>query len=190
MPRWEPNGRERLTNAALELFLEQGYEATTVAEIAERAGLNKSTFFRHFPDKREVLFAGQDVLCRLFAEGIAAAPAAAAPLDAVAEGLAAAEPAFTADRHGFAPRRRAVVAANPELQEREALKRIASAAAMAAALQARGVPEPQATIAAGLGVLAFSRAYARWAESAEARPFGEVARETLHELRAANAALV
>ncbi len=74
MARWEPDARQRLVAAALDLFTEQGYDDTTVAQIADRAGLTKSTFFRHFPDKREVLVAGQDTLCRLLAEGIAAAP--------------------------------------------------------------------------------------------------------------------
>ena len=62
-------------SAAIELFDEQGYEATTVAEIAERAGLTKRTFFRYFSDKREVLFSGSQELQRLWLEGLAAAPA-------------------------------------------------------------------------------------------------------------------
>ncbi len=74
MPRWEPDGRERLVLAALQLFSERGYDETTVAEIAERAGLTKSTFFRHFPDKRDVLSAGQETLSRLLVEGIDSAP--------------------------------------------------------------------------------------------------------------------
>src|SRR5512147_2450404 len=87
MGRWEPGARERLVVAAVELFSEQGYDETTVAQIAERAGVTKSTFFRHFPDKRELLVAGQETLSRLLAEGIAEAPAAATPLEAVAAGL-------------------------------------------------------------------------------------------------------
>src|ERR1700729_3282842 len=87
MARWKPGARERLVVAAVDLFTEQGYDATTVAQIAERAGVTKSTFFRHFPDKRELLVAGQETLSRLLAEGIAEAPAGASPLDAVAAGL-------------------------------------------------------------------------------------------------------
>ena len=90
MARWEPDARQRLVAAALDLFTEQGYDDTTVAQIADRAGLTKSTFFRHFPDKREVLVAGQDTLCRLLAEGIAAAPESATPLEAVGAALEAA----------------------------------------------------------------------------------------------------
>ena len=112
MGRWEPDARQRLVRAALELFSEQGYDNTTVAQIAKRAGLTKSTFFRHFPDKREVLFVGQDTLSRLLAAGIAAAPSAATPLEAVAEALDAASVAFTPDRREFGPKRRAVIAGN------------------------------------------------------------------------------
>jgi hypothetical protein len=77
MARWEPNARERLERAALALFAEHGYDATTVAQIADRAGLTKSTFFRHFADKREVLFGGQDFLAGVFSEAIRTAPPAA-----------------------------------------------------------------------------------------------------------------
>src|SRR5208282_539426 len=98
MARWEPDARQRLVRAALDLFTEQGYDNTTVTQIAERAGLTKSTFFRHFPDKREVLAAGQDTLCQLFEEGIASAPASATPLAAVAAALDAATEAFTPER--------------------------------------------------------------------------------------------
>src|SRR5215218_10097699 len=87
MARWEPGARERLILAAVDLFTEQGYDATTVAQIAERAGVTKSTFFRHFPDKRELLVAGQETLSRLLAEGITQAPGDASPLEAVAAGL-------------------------------------------------------------------------------------------------------
>jgi len=189
MPRWEPNGQERLVRAALDLFTEQGYDTTTVAEIAARAGLTKSTFFRHFPDKREVLFAAQDVLGQLFADGIARAPASAPPLTAVAAALAAAADAFPPGQRGLAPQRRAVIAANPELQEREALKRAGFAAAMTQALRERGVADPNASLAAELGVLAFSRAHVRWADPANQQPFAKLARRSLQELQAASATL-
>src|ERR1700761_9165554 len=119
MPRWEPNARERLERAALALFTERGYDATTVAGIADRAGLTKSSFFRHFADKREVLFGGQDLLTERFTAAIAGAPPAAAPAECLAAALAAAAPFFTPERHDLAAQRRAVIAANSELQERE-----------------------------------------------------------------------
>ena len=175
--------------AALELFAEQGYENTTVVEIAERAGLTKSTFFRHVPDKREVLFVGQDALARAFTDGIASAPDGAPPIEAVAAALDAAAQAFPAERREFGPRRQAIIAANPELQEREALKRAGIAAAMTEALKARGVDDPSASLAAEIGVLALGSAYARWVEPANERDFAELAREALAELQAAGAAL-
>ncbi len=186
MARWEPNARERLVRAALDLFTEQGYDATTVIEIAERAGgLTKTTFFRHFPDKREVLFAGQEMHSRLLADAIAAAPGPATPLEAVAAGLDALTASFTDDRREFAARLLAVIAANGELRERAAFKRASLAAAMAAALEKRGVPELAASLAAELGVRAFYRAFARWVDPAGQQTFTELARQALDELRAA-----
>src|ERR1700756_3155598 len=131
MGRWEPNARERLVRAAVDLFSEQGYDATTVNEIAERAGgLTKTTFFRHFPDKREVLFAGQEVHSRLLADGVAAAPDSATPLEAVAAALDALTASFTAEQREFGPRLLMVIAGNPELQERATFKHAALAAAL------------------------------------------------------------
>jgi AcrR family transcriptional regulator len=178
-----------LVRAALDLFTEQGYDNTTVAQIAERAGLTKTTFFRHFPDKREVLFAGQDMHSRLLADGIAAAPSSATPLEAVAAALDAATATFTPDQRGFGPRLQAVIAGNAELQEREAFKHAGLAAAMTGALQKRDVPDPAASLAAELGVRAFYLAFARWADPASQQTFTELARQELHELRAAAAAL-
>lgn len=189
MARWEPDARQRLVAAALDLFTEQGYDNTTVAQIADRAGLTKSTFFRHFPDKREVLVAGQDTLSRLFGEGIAAAPDAATPLEAVAAGLDAAAAAITPERRELGPRLQAVVAANSELQERDALKRVGLAKAMSDALQRRGVPDPTASLAAELGVLAFKRAFACWMDPGNRQEFRDLARQSLQELRAASVTL-
>ncbi|HWD65042.1 MAG TPA: helix-turn-helix domain-containing protein [Solirubrobacteraceae bacterium] len=189
MPRWEPDAQERLVGAALELFVEQGYDNTTVAQIAEHARLTKSSFFRHFPDKREVLFAGQDIFLKLPADAIASAPPDAQPLEAVGAALEALAGVFTPERHPFASTRQAVIAANSELQEREALKRADFASAMRRALRRRGVPEPSATLAAELGILAFRAAFVRWADPANDREFGELARQALQELQAAGAAL-
>ena len=175
--------------AALDLFTEQGYENTAVTEIAERAGLTKSTFFRHFPDKREVLFAGQEVLSQLMADGIAQAPGTATPLEAVAAALDAVEVAFTPQRREFGPQLQAVIASNSELQERAALKQFRLATAMTTALLQRGVPDQTATIAAELGMLAFHRGYERWVDPAVEQSFGEVARQELKELQVAAATL-
>ncbi|MFB8277755.1 TetR/AcrR family transcriptional regulator [Nocardia colli] len=191
MARWEPGARERLVVAAVDLFTEQGYDATTVTQIAERAGVTKSTFFRHFPDKRELLVAGQEALSRLLAEGIAEAPANATPLEAVAAGLERAASTMGPVNRQLAPRVQAAIAASAELQERDALKTVSLAAAMTTALLARGVPDPAAALASELGVLAFKRGFAEW--SATDRETGEelvaCTLAALGELRAASVAL-
>ena len=189
MARWEPNARERLERAALALFTEHGFDATTVAEIADRAGLTKSTFFRHFADKREVLFGGQDMLVQLFSEAIRTAPPSATTAECLAAALAAAAVAFTRERQALAPQRRAVIAAHSDLQERELLKRARFAAAMAEALRARGASETTARLAAEVGVLAFSTAYARWAAPDNRQPFTEIAHTALRDLQASATAL-
>lgn len=167
MARWEPGARDRLVVAAVDLFTEQGYDATTVAQIAERAGVTRSTFFRHFTDKREVLVAGQETLSTLLAEGIAEAPTHASPVEAVAAGLERASSAMGPNNRELGPRIKAAVAASTELQERDALKTVGLAAAMTTALIARGFPEPVAHLAAELGVLAFKRGFAEWSDSGD-----------------------
>ncbi len=189
MARWEPNARERLERAALDLFTEHGYDATTVSGIADRAGLTKSTFFRHFTDKREVLFGGQDMLSSLFSEAIRTAAPAATTVDCLAAALTAAAAAFTPERHDLAPQREAVIAANSELQERQLLKRARLASAMAEALRSRGADDTTARLAAQMGVLAFSTAYAHWAAPANQQPFTEIAHAALRDLQARAAAL-
>ncbi|MFG2653534.1 TetR/AcrR family transcriptional regulator [Streptomyces sp. NPDC048436] len=191
MGRWEPGARERLVVAAVDLFTEQGYDATTVAQIAERAGVTKSTFFRHFPDKRELLVAGQETLSRLLAEGIAEAPGNASPLEAVAAGLERASSAMGPTSRELAPRLKAAVAASAELQERDALKSVSLADAVTTALVARGVPDPTAALASELGLLAFKRGFAEWSEG-DRDGKDELAGyilAALDELRAASASL-
>jgi AcrR family transcriptional regulator len=187
MGRWEPDARDRLVRAALDLFDEQGYENTAVAQIAERAGLTKSTYFRHFRDKREVLFSGQDELLELITGGIAGAPESAGALGAVEGALVAMAVTFTQDRWANGPRRLAVIAANDELRERDALKMAGFARTMKAGLLERGVPELDADVASELGVLALRRGYAQWLEAGG--DFAEVARRALEEVRVAAAGL-
>ena len=171
--------------AAIDLFAEQGYDSTTVAQIAERAGLTKTTFFRHFPDKREVLFAGQEQHSRLFADGIAAAPDSATPLEAVVAALDTVTASFTSEQRDFGPRLRAVIDANSELRERAVFKHASLVTAMTEALRKRGVPDPAAGLAADLGIRAFDRAWDRWTEPSSQQTFTELAREELRALRAA-----
>ncbi|MFI0773421.1 helix-turn-helix domain-containing protein [Streptomyces sp. NPDC021212] len=185
MARWEPNASQRLADAALELFAERGYENTTVLDIAKRAGLAKSTFFRHFQDKRAVLF-GEDALTGRLVTAIAAAPAEAAPLEAVACGLdALGRDVFTPARRAFTARRRAVIDAHPDLQEREALKGVSLTASMARAMAHRDLPDLVARATAELGSLALKIAYERWSDVGNTDEFSAIARQALSEVRAA-----
>ncbi len=192
MPRWKPDARERLVEAALDLFTERGYDETTVAQIAERAGLTRSTFFRHFTDKRELLSAGQEMLSTLLAEGIAAAPSDASPLDAVASGLDRASGAMTEFNRGLGPRLHAAIESNDELRARNAMKTVGLAAAMSDALRRRGTSEAAAQVAAELGVLAFGLGYRRWSDPERDDAPGDLVTHTraaFAELRAAAAEL-
>ena len=189
MARWEPNARERLERAALALFAENGYDATTVAQIADRAGLTKSTFFRHFADKREVLFGGQEVLTEAFTTAIGDAPPTATAADCLTAALEAVEVVFTPQRHELALQRRDVIAAHSELQERELLKMARLGLATADALRARGTDDITARLAAELGMLAFSTAFARWATPGNEEPFAPIAHTALRELQDRAAAL-
>ncbi len=191
MGRWQPGARERLVVAAVDLFSEQGYDETTVAQISERAGVTRSTFFRHFSDKRELLVAGQATLSHLLAEGITSAPPGSSPLESVALGLARASEQMGPVNHALGPRLTAVVASSKELQERSLLKSVGLAGAMTDALIGRGIPDSTARLAAEMGLLAFSRGFAEWSTSDE--DSGDaLARRTLvalDELRVAVAAL-
>ena len=81
--RWKPNARSRLEKAALELYSERGFQQVTVAEIAQRAGLTERTFFRHFADKREVLFPADGQLQELLLSALEKAPRSFSAFDAV-----------------------------------------------------------------------------------------------------------
>ena len=189
MARWEPNARERLERAALALFTERGYDATTVAQIADQAGLTRSTFFRHFADKREVLFGGQDLMADQYREAIRSAPSGAGTADCLAAALQSVAPAFSEERRDLAPQRRAVIAAHTELQERELLKRARLATVVADALCDRGTDDTTAQLAGQLCVLAFSRAYARWAAPENELPYPAIAHAVLRELQDRAAAI-
>jgi AcrR family transcriptional regulator len=186
MGRWEPNARGRLEQAALELYVERGYEQTTVAEIAERAGLTERTFFRHFADKREVLFAGAGTLQDLLVTAVAGAPDAVAPLEAVAAALEAAG-ALLQERREYSRRRQSVIDANPALQGRELIKLAALASALAGALRRRGVTGPAASLTAEAGIAVFKIAFERWISETGQSDLPRLIRESLDELRTVTA---
>ena len=186
MTRWEPNGRGRLELAALALYGERGFENTTVAEIAARAGLTERTFFRHFADKREVLFSGADALQELLVSNVAAAPDSIGPIDAVGAALEAAG-ALLEQRREYARQRAAIIAANTELRERELIKLASLASAIADALRRRGVADPAASLSAEAGIAVFRIAFERWVQETNQRDLPELIRDSLDELKAVTA---
>lgn len=183
MGRWEPDARGRLARAALELYVERGFDRTSVAEIAERAGLTERTFFRHYADKREVLFAGSGELNDVLARAVAQAPESATPMDAVAAALEGAAAVLEA-RQEHARQRQSVIDANSDLQERELIKLASMSATLADALRLRGVDEASAGLAAEVGIAVFKFAFRRWVERTEEKELVQFIRESLAGLRA------
>lgn len=182
--RWTPDSRGRLQEAALNLYAKRGFDQTTAAQIAQRAGLTERTFFRHFADKREVLFGGFDMLREQIVAGVAAAPKADAPMKAIASGLDAAAEILGEGRRDLARTRLCVIAESPELRERELAKFAECAAAVAAVLHGRGVGKAQATMAAEAAMSVLRVALQHWAEDTDDGPgLPTVVRKTLKKLR-------
>lgn len=182
MGRWEPDAKSRLERAALELYGDGGFEQTTVAEIAKRAGLTERTFFRYFSDKREVLFAGADRLKSLLVDEVTEAPASATPIEAVASALEVAALLLQENRE-FAQRRQNAITTNAELQERELIKLASLASAMAEALRERGVQEPTASLTGEAGIAIFKVAFERWTDESNDVELAQLIRDSLRELR-------
>jgi AcrR family transcriptional regulator len=184
MGRWEPNARGRLEQAAMELYAERGFEQTTVAEIAARAGLTERTFFRHYADKREVLFGGSALLAERLAAAVGGTDSMT-PLGAVAVALEEVGALMQESRgRDFARARRRIIAANSELQERELIKLASWADTLAGALRDRGVDDRAATLAAQTGIAVFHVAFGRWVGDDDERGLPELIRESLGELQA------
>lgn len=184
--RWEPDARGRLTRAAIELYAESGYEHTTVADIAARAGVTERTFFRHFVDKREVLFDGAAELQQHIVRAVIAAPPEVDALDAVVAAIADAS-ALLAGRRVSARQRAAIIASDTSLQERDLLKLARLSAAVAEALRRRGVLVPAATLVADTGLTVFRVAFDLWL-AGQAEDLGRCVHETLDDLRGVVAA--
>jgi AcrR family transcriptional regulator len=181
--RWQPNARGRLEQAALQLYHDRGFEQTTVAEIAECAGLTERTFFRYFADKPEVLFSGAALLQELMVTALAEAPETASPLEAAAAALDAAA-RLIQERHEFSRQRQAIISAHPELQERELKKMASLADALADALRRRGVGDPAAGLTAEMAIAVFRLAFERWLANDNQRPLPQLMRDYLDELKA------
>jgi AcrR family transcriptional regulator len=184
MARWEPGAVERLRSATLELYATKGFEETTVAEIAQAAGLTERTFFRYFADKREVIFGGSELLEQEFVNGVTAAPEDAAPLQIVIAAITGAADFFPDDRRSSSRQRNVIIAANSQLQERELRKMSSLAAAIAASLRGRGIPEPAATLCAECGVTVFRMSFAEWIADGAERSLVDIERDLFAELSA------
>jgi AcrR family transcriptional regulator len=182
MVRWEPGTAERLQKAALELFATRGFEQTTATEIAQSVGLTERTFFRHFSDKREVLFHGQQLLVEAFLAGVDSAPPDASPIEIVASALQSAASLFPDERRPHSRTRQSVIDQNPALQERERHKLASIATTIADALRERGVDEVAATLAAESGTTVFAIAFTQWIREGEQRSLADIAAEVLREL--------
>ena len=184
MARWQPGTRERLQQVSLELFGERGFDAVTVAEIAQRAQVTERTFYRYFADKREVLFDGQDTLVHAFVAGVGEAPAGLSPLELAAAALDRAADFFADERRSWSRARQSVIENDPALQERELLKLAALSAALSCALQERGVSDQRAGLAADLAVSVFRISFVRWIAAGEQQSMRELQRDVLETLQA------
>ena len=188
MARWEPDARGRLESAALELFQERGYARTTVGDIAERAGLTERTFFRHFSDKREVLFSGSQELETAIVGFVASAPKDALPLEVTIGAIEAVAALLQARRDFSAVRARyAIVTEHAEVRERELIKMASLAAAVTKALHARGVSEPTASVVAESGITVFKVGFERWVSAKKPSEFAAHIRAAADALKAAAA---
>lgn len=189
MGRWQPDARDRLERAALELFAEQGFADTTVPQITARAGLTTRTFFRHFTDKREVLFAGEDDVPAQIARLMADAPASLTPMTLIVEGLQTFAATRFEGRREQLRLRRAVIQADESLRERELRKLSALGDALSAGFRDRGVDPLTSTLAAQLAVTVLSQSISRWLDTDSRRPLAELVLETLRALQAVTAEL-
>jgi AcrR family transcriptional regulator len=182
MGRWEPDAIGRLRQAAMELYVERGYEQTTVAEISERAGVTARTFFRYFADKREVLFAGSLSLQEQLVAALDGVPSSASPMEAVSAALDAAATALGQHRE-YSRQRQLVIAANAELRERELIKMASLAVALGDGLRRRGVADPNASLAAEAGIAVLRVAFDRWVREPGDHDLSTIMRESLDQLK-------
>ena len=182
MGRWEPDAAGRLREAAMALYAERGYDGTTVAEIADRAGVTARTFFRHFADKREVLFAGSEMLEQHMVAALAAAPEDASPMEAITSAVLASAEFFDDIRRDYSRRRAAVITSTPELLERELIKMASLTTALNQGLLERGVAPEVAALAAETGVAVFRVSFERWISAPDDVPIADLIHASLETL--------
>ena len=182
--RWEPDARGRLEEAAAELYAERGFDEATVADVAGRAGLTERTFFRHFADKRDVLFSGSESFQEAFVQPVIDAPQSSSPVEALVSGMSSAGSLLEANRSPeFARRRARIIAASAELRERELMKFSTLASALSEVLQQRGLSEPAARLLSEVATSLFRVAFDRWIEESNQRGLTELITESLDRLR-------
>jgi len=186
MGRWRPDARERLRQAAAELFAEQGFAATTVPQITARAGLTTRTFFRHFADKREVIFGGEEIpamATRLIAE----APPSLDPAAVIIEGLRTVAETRFEGRRAEVQLNRELIRSDPGLGERDLRKRADLAAAMRAGFISRGVAPSTAALLAESTVTVMFVALDEWLDQdgdrGENRTLFEIMLDTFESLQ-------
>lgn len=185
MVRWAPGTPERLQEAALELFAAHGYEQTTATEIAAAVGLTERTFYRHFTDKREVLFHGQQVLADAFLAGVDGAPPTASPMEVGVLALRSASTFFPDDRRPHSRVRQSVIDKNPALQEREEHKLAVLGATLADALRGTGADSHAAEVVARTIVMAFGITFGRWISAGQQASFDDIVTDVLREVATA-----
>jgi AcrR family transcriptional regulator len=183
MSRWKPGAQGRLEQAAFELFVERGYDQTTVADIAARADLTERTFFRHYADKREVLFGGSILLRDELVRAVESAPPEARAIEVVRLAVGAIS-RLMHGRRSHARERERIVTAHADLQERGLIKRAKLTLALTDALLERGVPKSEATLAADLGIAVFYIGFGQWLDGPEDRELIEIVHDVFDRLRA------
>ena len=183
MPRSGKEVRQRLQLAAVELFLENGYDQTTAESIAARAGVTERTFFRHFADKREVLFGGEAELRETLTSAIAAVPEGTQPLPTVQAAFHESVPLFERNRSINEPGA-GLIASSPALQERSLAKTASLVVAITDALRARGVEAYTAKLCAQVGMDTFRSGTGRWQQD-PSRGLHELIDEAFAALREA-----
>ena len=183
MSRWQPDAASRLERAARELFVEQGFAETTVPQITERAGLTTRTFFRHFADKREVLFAFDEQLPGIVSALMAAAPAEHSPARVIREGLPVIATSQLDGALDYLTTHRGIVRSDDGLRERELRKNAALTEAIRAGFVARGESEQTAELVAHLGATAFTISVNRWIDEGGHHALSDIMTETIDSLR-------
>ena len=190
MVRWEPGSRGRLSQAALDLYGERGFDQTTVAEIAERAGLKPDDVVRFAPLSREqlseIVFSGAQALQDLLVNAVLDAPASATPIEAVALALAAASDLFDEGKE-FSVQRQRIIDESAELRERELIKLASLASALANALRDRGVSDPMAGLTGEVAIAIFKISFEQWVTSLDASSLSQLIHDSMDQLRALTA---